>query len=269
MSLREAALAYARDGWRVLPVQGKRPLVPGGFHSATTSIRQVQQWWEQHPDANIGFDIPEGTFILDFDPRNGAPTPESLGLPDTMRSVTPSGGQHLYYRVPEGLSFVGRYVQGVDVKAPGKGYVLLPPSRDENGVEYVWQNEDDPVDLPREVLAAIVRRGVRGKPFAYDGVDKAGRQYFPWETGSAYGRAVLRNSVQMVRDADNGERNNTLYRAACGVAAFIAGGELDEDNALSEMHAAAIYAGLDPTEALATLRSAYERASQQPRRRPE
>ena len=269
MNLRDAAFSYAANGWRVFPVQGKRPLVPGGFHSATTSYLQVEEWWLQYPNANIGLDIPEGLLILDFDPRNGAPTPESLRLPDTMRSATPSGGQHLYYRVPEGLSFVGRYVQGVDVKAPGKGYVLLPPSRDENGVEYVWQNEDDPADLPREVLAAIVRRGVRGKPFAYDSVDRAARQYFPWETGSAYGCAVLRNSAQMVRDADNGERNNVLYRAACGVASFIAGGELDEKSALQQLYRAAVDVGLTHDETMATLQSAYERASQQPRRRPE
>ena len=67
----EAALEYARQGWHVLPLHtatdsgcscasqdcsspGKHPLTPHGLKDATTDEGQIQRWWTQWPNANIG-----------------------------------------------------------------------------------------------------------------------------------------------------------------------------------------------------------------------
>ncbi len=272
VTLRTAALNYAAQSWRVFPcVAGsKAPLVRGGFKSATTDYRTIDEWWQAWPNANIGFAIPEGTLVLDFDPRNGAPRPDALGLPATRYATTPGGGLHLYYTVPEDLEFRGRFKDalGVDVKAPGKGYVLLPPSKvGEDYYEWAGSANVAMTPLPASVLEDVTRP--RHPVDTWDTPGTEGRHYAAWEHGSRYGMAVLRNAVGMLKDAKNGERNNALFRAACGVSSFIAGGELDEDYALNAMLDAAQDAGLAPEEAYRTIRSAYDRASRQPRRRPE
>src|SRR3954462_12897004 len=69
---REWALAHARRGIPVFPCheilpegrcscrkpacdrKGKHPRTPKGFKEATTDPRQIEEWWADWPDANIG-----------------------------------------------------------------------------------------------------------------------------------------------------------------------------------------------------------------------
>ena len=55
-SLRDAALKLARGGWPVFPIvpNAKRPLCPHGHKEATTDPGQVEAWWTETPNANIG-----------------------------------------------------------------------------------------------------------------------------------------------------------------------------------------------------------------------
>ena len=261
MSRRDAAARYARAGWRIFPTKpDKAPYTTRGFHDASARVEMVEEWWERWPDANIGLDIPEGTVVLDFDPRNGAPESSALGLPPTQTAATPAGGQHLYYSVPGGLSFRGTLVPGVDVKAPGKGYVLLPPSKTEEG-EYRWLRTGV-VPMPEWTLARI-RREEKGGPMG-DDVFVTRRRFFPWEDGSRYGKAVLRNQVTALRDCKVGSRNNTLFKATAQVASYIAGGHLPE-GALEVLRDEALDIGLEMYEVMETMRSAYERGIAEPK----
>ena len=86
MGMREAALKYAANGWSVFPVHGmrngrctcgkldcqnpgKHPAVPNGFHAATTDRSQIERWWEQDPELNIGIATGRvsGIFVVDLD----------------------------------------------------------------------------------------------------------------------------------------------------------------------------------------------------------
>ena len=257
VELRTSALAYAAMGWPVFPVgEDKQPLTAHGFKAASRESRLIYEWWRRHPDAGIGLAIPEGLLVLDVDPRNGGVRPE--GLPDTKESATRSGGQHLYFSVPPDLAFRGQLQQGVDVKAPGKGYVILPPTPG-----YTWTRRGPAVDLPGDVLKSLARVPV------FRGRETDGRTHFlPWEDSTRYGAVALANQVETVMAAGEGARNLTLYKATCAISRLIAGGELREEPALKTLFDAAVKAGLGDHEVLQTMESAYAAGIEEPRSAP-
>src|SRR5712692_5894092 len=74
ISTADAALIYAQNGWPIFPLYGKIPLKNShGHRDATTDLDQIEQWWSQHPTANIGLATGEvsGVLVVDMDPRHG------------------------------------------------------------------------------------------------------------------------------------------------------------------------------------------------------
>lgn len=67
---------------------------------------------------------------------------------------------------------------------------------------------------------------------------------------------TLDSAVEKVATAQEGNRNHTLYRTACGVVSDIRAGTIDRQEAEYQLALAAETAGLDPREAQATIRSA-------------
>ena len=123
----EAARAYARRGWRVLPVHtgkdgtctcgragcdspAKHPRTAHGAKDATTDETQIRAWWTTRPNGNIGIatGTESGIVVVDLDPRNGGD--KSLAdfeakhgsLPLTPKVRTGGGGAHFYFRPPGG-----------------------------------------------------------------------------------------------------------------------------------------------------------------------
>ena len=64
------ALAYAGAGYRIIPANGKIPLVEHGAHDASAEEATLRQWWAKWPTANIGL-VLDGFVAIDIDPRNG------------------------------------------------------------------------------------------------------------------------------------------------------------------------------------------------------
>jgi putative DNA primase/helicase len=110
-------------------------------------------WWRQWPDANIGVatGAPSGLLVLDVDPRHGGD--EALRdleqwhgpLPQTVEALTGGGGQHIYFRCPDGQAS-GKLADGIDLKANG-GYIVAPPSVHPNGQRYAWELSRHPDDV--------------------------------------------------------------------------------------------------------------------------
>src|SRR5690242_19830539 len=71
---RDHAQAAARRGIRVFPVIGKRqPAIKGYPKLATTDPEQIDRWWDQWPDANIGGAVGplgDGRYMLCVDADN-------------------------------------------------------------------------------------------------------------------------------------------------------------------------------------------------------
>ncbi len=125
-----AAFWYARKlGWPVAPAHfiradgtcscdnqncsspGKHPIAaaaPHGFKDATTDRATLQQWWDQHPQANLIIPTGEasGVLVLDVDPDHGGDAALAAleakhgPLPITLEQTTGSGGRHLLFKSP-------------------------------------------------------------------------------------------------------------------------------------------------------------------------
>ena len=161
MSLHEAAMNYARNGWTVFPCEpkGKKPLCEHGLKDATTNEKTIHDWWTRWPDANIGH--PTGTLIvLDVDGKEGersmAELEEKYGkLPVTTTAKT-GRGRHLYL-LPNGAEIknnTGKLGPHLDIRGEG-GYVILPPSVHEGGTRYLWAVKVKPACLPGWLAALL------------------------------------------------------------------------------------------------------------------
>lgn len=114
---------------------------------ATTDPAEIAALWTAVPDANIGIHC-AGLLVLDVDVKNGGPaTIATLAdirpLPITFTSKTPTGGEHLFYRLPEGHpgvpNSVGKIGRGIDIRSTG-GYVVAPGSDTEAGRYHIHHN---------------------------------------------------------------------------------------------------------------------------------
>jgi hypothetical protein len=59
------AYGYARKGWPVLPLDGKRPRTPRGHLDATKDTVVIERWWRHWPDANIGARVEQRQQCID------------------------------------------------------------------------------------------------------------------------------------------------------------------------------------------------------------
>src|SRR5208283_564136 len=79
-----AALAYARRGWHVLPVGAGRdrklPYVQDWTNKASTDEDQIAAWWSDYPSANIGIATgpKSGFWVVDVDIKDGVDGWKSL-----------------------------------------------------------------------------------------------------------------------------------------------------------------------------------------------
>jgi hypothetical protein len=246
-----AAVRLAERGYYIFPVHsvragavcscgapqcgrtGKHPRTRHGLKEATLDVKQIQAWWLEWPDANIGL-VPwsSGLVILDIDPRNGGTDglvelEAKYGkLPDTARVFTGGGGLHIYFTLPTGVERVpSRLLRpGVELKAQGT-YVLAPPSSHLSvwlnsapaacGPGYAWDQSlgDHMVDAPFWLVEAPPPGkvydqkgrppidGVLGSAFTHAGmtgrmlgVDKVAVQC-PWENDHSCGERFDSSTV--------------------------------------------------------------------------
>lgn len=192
---REAALWYAQQmRWHIFPVWwvnddgscacsdpncpdiGKHPLgklVHHGSNDATNDLNTIDTWWKDYPNANIGLNCEmSGIVVLDKDPRNGGNITwddliyEHGPIPETVEDETGGGGNHYFFNRIDGIN-VGKLGPGVDVKANGGDYVLLPPSNHKSGNRYDWEVSSIPGDEeiadPPNWLVNLLQDGSNGQ----------------------------------------------------------------------------------------------------------
>lgn len=271
--LLDAALHYAARGWPVFPVNiKKKPLTTHGFKEATTDPATIKEIFSRPGVAGVAIPtgLGSGLLVIDRDRKNGVDgvttcqaLEADLGeLPQTLQQRTGSGGDQLCFRNPEGVTIknsAGKLGPGLDVRGEG-GYVVAPPSRNEAG-DYVWLNDLDPVPLPQswvDFLKERPRPEVERKPSPAIIATES----------SAYGRKALETECHAVASEPQGSRNARLNQAAFASGQLVAGGELDEQDAIRSLQHAAAACGLDESEADKTISSGMRAGVQEPRQAP-
>jgi hypothetical protein len=215
----------------------KRPIVAGGFKSARTDREAIIAAFERPGAEMIG--VPTGRLsglvIIDVDIKGGQPGMDWLDshatlLPETRTHKTRSGGLHLVFKYPDGFDIrnsASRIAPGVDVRAEG-GYACWPGSPG-----YSIADHTRPAEMPGWLIQACLR------PEFPEPEHVAPPPSKPRESGgSAYGLAALRDECDAIRRAGFGNQEHTLNSAALKIGALVAGGEIEEGVALSELLAA-------------------------------
>jgi hypothetical protein len=147
MLMLKTARTLAEKGLAIFPClpRDKRPATPHGLKDATTDQIEIENWWHQNPNCNIGIatGAASGVFVTDLDGVDAEVELRKLEaqhgeLPATVESIT-GRGRHLFFRCPERpvRNSAGRIAAGIDVRATG-GYVIAPPSIHPSGKRYSW-----------------------------------------------------------------------------------------------------------------------------------
>jgi hypothetical protein len=272
--LMHMALRIAGTGTRVFPLRprSKVPALDEGWQSlATRDPAQLQTWWRERP-YNIGVMTGglSGLLVVDLDApaRIGEPHGRQVladlardageAIPGDTRIVnTPSGGQHLYFRLPEDVElrntagFLGAHI---DTRASG-GYVVGPGSIVAKG-RYRLVVAADPQPVPRWLLERLRPPTPSYRP---TGPVRGAR------TRSAYVAAAVRGETERVATAAVGTRNHALFRAAARLGTFVAEGTLAEAEVWRVLRGAVEgHLGIDGFgvgEVERTIRSGFHRAT--------
>jgi len=242
MGIKDAALEYARAGIYVFPLQpnGKEPACTRGYLDGTTDLDEIEDAWQQLPNANIGIATGRsGLVVVDIDVKHNVDGWDAFAdclqrfgqLPGPTRMAsTPSGGAHIYFLAPEGVEIPssngqlksGFKTPGLDVRA-STGYVVAPPSIID-GKAYHWDITEPVKVLPDAWAEALQKpkHEPRPRPVLRD----------PTKVRN-YGAKVLSEEADKAAAAQPGSRNNTITTCAFRVGRVadqcgISGGQAEE-----------------------------------------
>lgn len=258
-SMLDAALRLAAEGVAVFPVgRNKAPLVTGGFHSASTDPEFVRATAAWAVEGVMIAAVPAiDQVVIDVDPRNGGDNTLALfpALPRTRTTKTRSDGRHYWLAIEPGTEMRGKLGPGIDVKRHAKGYVVIPPSA---GYSYIVKGRL--AKIPRWLLEELqVDR-------TFTPGEAAAPRYFPFQTGTPYGEAALKNALAELRESDT--RHETLNKIAFSLGMLSAGGELNGDKTCEAILDAALDIGLDEEDAVDVMRRGWHAGEKQPRSAP-
>jgi hypothetical protein len=221
----------------VLPLAGKVPAIRRGrgVYDATLDVEIIDQWWREHPDANIGIacGVASGIVVVDVDGDEGRATLAELeavhgALPSTPRQITGSGGLHLFfaYDPTRAIGNRVRSLPGVDTRSDG-GYAVVPPSvHPRTYRRYCWNAGLHPLRLrpaamPPWLADLLAPRGERS-PVGY--ARPAIEEDSGWGPLPRYSRAALERACAAIASAPVGAQDCTLHRECFSIGRLVGAG---------------------------------------------
>jgi hypothetical protein len=181
-----AALDYAKRGWRVFPVcppvkgectcgracgsPGKHPHVKSWPTKATIDPKQISKWWQKWPNDNVGIATGKESrlLVIDVDGEAGNASLTELEnaygmIPATLTAKT-ARGRHFFFLHTDEMeikcSAGTRLGDGIDVRAE-KGYVVAPPSTHATGFIYDWIRPDAAlIEAPHWLLDLLTAENI-------------------------------------------------------------------------------------------------------------
>ncbi|MHC6213869.1 AAA family ATPase [Rhodococcus ruber] len=254
----EQAFLLTQRGYAVYPVSltvsdngSKLPRFKGSWRTGDypTDRDAIREHWEDYTGLAINTER-SGLVVVDIDTGNGKDGHQALEdagitLPDTpMVVLTQSGGEHRYYRAPEGAevpSSASVLAPGVDIRAKG-GLTFAPPTVvDGAGTAYAYADGARVVPVAQlpEFPAELVQR--LSKPSRKPAERRS--QSAQAVTLSDYQRSILEqrrmDALGALTEMQDGQRHADLLRL-CPI-----------------VFGSAILLGEDPEDSLALVHTAY------------
>ena len=286
-SLKAAALAHAKNGFYVIPLveNSKRPLISDWQNRATTNSLQIDSWWTEHPNANIGIACEVSNLIvIDLDTSKGAVPPSSwkeFGVKngeDVFREIckkagdaqlfetysvkTPSGGKHLYFYDQNIAIKQGTEVNGwwrVDTRSKG-GYIVAEGSRlinSANGVTDHYRsigNHSVVLNFPTWLRDELSSKPIRESVIASSSNSTSSVSSDP-KFSLEFAEQVLSERCTLIRNTPEGRRNQSLIKHATYIGKIIGMGSLDERKASESLLEAATLSGLTKFESVNAIKA--------------
>ena len=254
-------IAYTNRDWAVFflgdggtedakkPRKGSR-----GYKDATTDPNKIKKLFASCQKANLGIATGKisGFFVLDVDPRNGGDDSLQIleaeygPLPHTVRQNTGSGGEHIFFKYPKGITFknqAGKLGPGLDVKTDG-GYIVVEPSINPNDFPYAFDvcHHPDEVEIA-EAPAWLLNRLTQKTPKKPSYVVES---YYCKHT-SGYGKAALVGESEKIANAPIGEQEVTLNNSSLKIGGLVQDGHIEYNEAYSTLVDAGLCMVNDPT----------------------
>jgi hypothetical protein len=286
-SLKAAALAHAKNGFYVIPLveNSKRPLISDWQNRATTNPLQIDSWWTEHPNANIGIACEVSNLIvIDLDTSKGA-VPSSpwseLGakngedvfkeickkagdsqLFETYSVKTPSNGKHLYFYDQNIAIKQGTEVNGwwrVDTRSKG-GYIVAEGSRlinSANGITDQYQsvgNHSVVLNFPAWLRDELSPKAIKENFVVSSSIHASSVSSNP-VFSPEFAAQVLSERCTLIRNTPEGRRNQSLIKHATYIGKIIGMRALDEKFASESLLEAAIYSGLTQFESVNAIKA--------------
>lgn len=218
---------------------GKHPKFKGWQSSAGTE-QAFSRWREGD---NLGVATGNGVVVLDWD------GPPSVATVPTLRTATPSGGEHWYFTTLRPVRNGVKVFDGIlDIRGEG-GFVVVPPSLHVSGGRYTWIDQESPLASPPTWIRQLLPPDRRVE-----------RELMKWpledpETESIFSTDLVDEVLERLSSTGRGERNAALFRAACEVTELICSGILSRDH-LNSVAEVGVQIGLSPSEVKRTVASA-------------
>lgn len=240
--------------WKIFPATitndgSKVPLISGWkFHEkATNDLEQLSLWKNLFRNDLKIWGIPTGAgndlLVLDVDVKgNGSETLKSLNLeiPRTLTQRTISGGYHYLFRYPKDGKHYGnkvKFLPGLDVRGEG-GWIA-----------YYGNIEDfstSIADAPQWLLDAIA---IKTSPQPQGETIRMAPEI---------AQGVVERALEAIRNAPEGESNNTLNVQAYLLGQLVASQSITRDYAEQALYRAAKDRGKPDYEARATIKSGLD-----------
>lgn len=258
--------ATADLGLRVIPIEpfAKKPAKPWSeYSSRPASPDELATWDASNCNVGIICGAASGIVVLDVDSPEAQVAVDELELPATP-CVKTAKGMHYYFKSPEGEIRNRVKIAGLQLDFRGDGgYVVGPGSIHPSGAMYKWvvSPQDVPfAELPiavLELLAHRQREGARYEGATADGIENCGK-FGPYLCDA------LATAVDAVRNAGEGARNDSLFRAGVRLANDVAAAQVEWSPFADGLKRTALEKGLTPNETEATLASCWKTGSATP-----
>jgi KaiC/GvpD/RAD55 family RecA-like ATPase len=285
------AAVLAGRGFYVFICDGnKEPrgnLAPHAYLSATNDLDTINKW-DVPFDSTVGIACKQSRLlVIDCDVKSGLDgvtafhdfgSQRGIDLSQCPCVVTPSGGLHYYFLLPDGFTHgngTGSLPKGIDVRCAG--YVIAPDTIMPDGREYrlIRGSLDSIPLLPMQLQMALKegKQTSKNLPSSANLVSTKVETQAAIEFTSrerAYAAKALEDESHILAATGKGERNNQLFKSAAALFNCVASGWLEHHVVEAAMWNACTVNGLitdkGSSKFYKTLQSAISHGISTPRR---